>query len=146
MFSLKLYYLAIIKRCILFSFLFFRAKVVVFNIEIPIIKGTTCVLHYGSVQTQVSWLALFLTKFCSFLSEWCDLSTTFCNKNMNFVVKMVSIRIFLISSILGKVSSLVFSSFDKGHSRKSDIKLKLISAFSIKRNCLSVRRSLFLFL
>lgn len=32
----------------------FRAKIVVFNVEIPIIKGTTCVLHYGSVQTQVS--------------------------------------------------------------------------------------------
>lgn len=32
----------------------FRAKIVVFNVEIPIIKGTTCVLHYGSVQTQAT--------------------------------------------------------------------------------------------
>jgi len=31
----------------------FRAKIVVFNIEVPIIKGTTCVLHYGAVQVTL---------------------------------------------------------------------------------------------
>ncbi len=39
----------------------FRAKIVVFNVEVPIIKGTTCVLHYGAVQViQDKNLAKFL--------------------------------------------------------------------------------------
>ena len=39
---------------ILIYLFFFKFQVVVFSVEIPITKGYTCILHYGSVQVSAS--------------------------------------------------------------------------------------------
>ena len=36
------------------NFLFLSFQIVVFNVDVPITKGYTCILHYGSVQVAAS--------------------------------------------------------------------------------------------